>query len=124
MSSPAREGARGPALGRVAEEQAAAALAAEGWEILGLRQRTPAGEIDLIAERGGLLAFVEVKRRSSLIAAAQALGPRQRRRILAAAADWLARNPARGRAGIRFDVMIVDAAGRLRRIADAFREEE
>ncbi|MCS6892386.1 MAG: YraN family protein, partial [Rhodovarius sp.] len=64
------------------------------------------------------------KRRSSLIAAAQALGPRQRRRILAAAADWLARNPARGRAGIRFDVMIVDAAGRLRRITDAFREEE
>lgn len=109
--------------GRHAEERAADALTAEGWQILARRVRTPAGELDLVAERDGLLAFVEVKARATLVEAAFALGTPQRRRLLAAAAAWMALHPARGRAGVRFDVMLVDAAGQLRRIADAFRLE-
>ncbi len=109
--------------GRHAEDRAAAALAAEGWVVLDRRARTGAGELDLVAERAGLLAFVEVKARASLLEAAFALGPRQRARLIAAAEAWLAANPSRGAAGVRFDVMLVDAEGCVRRIADAFRVE-
>jgi putative endonuclease len=117
-------GRRAESAGRAAEETAAAALAREGWAVLARRARTPAGEIDLVAERDGLLAFVEVKARPSLSEAAFALGPRQRARLAAAAECWLAANPGHGAAGIRFDVVIVAADGTARRIADAFRVGE
>ncbi|MFM7612492.1 MAG: YraN family protein [Alphaproteobacteria bacterium] len=117
-------GRRAYAAGHDAEALAAAALIAEGWLILGQRLRTEAGEIDLIAEREGLLAFIEVKARPSLAEAAFALGPRQRTRLVAAAEAWLAEHPNHGSAGMRFDVMLVAADGTIRRIADAFRVEE
>ncbi len=85
--------------------------------------RTAAGEIDVVAERDGLLAFVEVKARPDLNSAAFALGPRQRARLLAAGEVALAEHPEWGRAGVRFDVLLVDDAGLVRRIADAFRLE-
>ena len=116
-------GRRADAAGQDAEALAAAALTAEGWRILAQRCRTEAGEIDLIAEREGLLAFIEVKARPSLAEAAFALGPRQRARLVAAAEAWLAANPGHGSAGMRFDVMLVAAEGTIRRIADAFRIE-
>jgi putative endonuclease len=109
------------ARGRHAEERAAAALVAEGWQVIARRVRTPAGELDLVAERAGLLAFVEVKARATLQAAAFALGAPQRRRLAGAAEAWMAAHPGHGEAGVRFDVMLVDAAGQVRRIADAFR---
>ena len=109
--------------GRHAESRAAAALEAEGWAVLARRVRTPAGELDLVAEREGLLAFVEVKARATLTDAAFALGPAQRARLLRAAESWMGANPGHGEAGVRFDVLLVDAAGRVRRIADAFRLE-
>ena len=117
-------GRRAYAAGQGAEALAAEALTGEGWLILGQRIRTEAGEIDLIAEREGLLAFIEVKARPSLAEAAFALGPRQRARLIAAAEAWLAANPGHGTAGMRFDVMLVAADGTIRRIADAFRIEE
>ncbi len=106
-----------------AEAAARVALAADGWTLHASRVRTPAGEIDLVAERDGLLAFVEVKRRPTLADAAAALGPRQRARLLAAAGILLGAHPEWGRAGVRFDVLVVDDDGRVRRIADAFRDE-
>ena len=106
-----------------AERLGALALQRDGWTILAQRLRTGAGEIDLVAERDGLLAFVEVKARPDLTSAAAALGPRQRARLLAAADAALAQHPEWGRAGVRFDVLLVDAAGRVRRVADAFRLE-
>jgi putative endonuclease len=117
-------GRRADAAGREAEAAAAAALAREGWAVLARRARTPAGELDLVAEREGLLAFVEVKARPSLGEAAFALGARQRARLVAAAECWLAANPGHGAAGMRFDVVMVAADGTVRRIADAFRQGE
>lgn len=116
-------GRRAEAAGRSAEALAEGALRAEGWAVLGRRVRTPAGEIDMIAERDGLLAFIEVKARPSLAEAAAALGARQRGRLLQAAECWLAANPGHGQAGMRFDVLVVAADGTTRRIADAFRAE-
>jgi putative endonuclease len=106
-----------------AEAVAEVALVAEGWEVLARRLRTAAGEIDLVAERAGLLAIIEVKRRPTLADAAAALGPRQRARLLAAAEIILSEHPEWGRVGVRFDVLVVDGAGQVRRIADAFRQE-
>ena len=118
-----RRGAEAQLLGVDAEEIACRALSDEGWIILGRRLRTAAGELDVVAERSGLLAIVEVKARPTLAEAAIALSPRQRARLLAAAEILLADNPGWGRAGIRFDVLLVDGSGRMRRIADAFRRE-
>ena len=114
-------GRRAEAAGRDAEGIAAAALRRDGWALLAQRARTPAGEIDLVAERDGLLAFIEVKARPSLSEAAFALGARQRARLVAAAECWIAANPGHGANGMRFDVVIVAADGTARRIADAFR---
>ena len=119
----ALRGGRAHASGIDAEALACAALERDGWTILARRVRTAAGEVDAIAERDGLLAFVEVKRRPTLANAAWALTPRQRVRLTAAAEILLAEHPDWGRAGVRFDVLLVDAAGAVRRIADAFRLE-
>ena len=100
---------------------AAAALRRDGWTILAERHRNPGGELDLIAEKSGLLAFVEVKARPSLRDAAHALTPRQQDRLMRAAEIWLAANPGHGAEGMRFDVILVAADGTARRIADAFR---
>lgn len=116
-------GGRAHAAGLSGEAAAVAALRQEGWEVLARRARTPAGEIDLVAERDGLLAFVEVKARPSLSEAAHSLGPRQRARLAAAAECWLAENPGHGQGGMRFDLLLVAADGTVRRIADAFRLE-
>lgn len=109
------------AVGLAAEQTACGALAAEGWSILGRRVRTKAGEIDAVAEKDGVVAFVEVKARPSLAMAAAALGPRQQRRLMAAAEILLSENPAWGEAGVRFDVLLVDRQSRVRRVKDAFR---
>jgi putative endonuclease len=109
--------------GVAAEAAACAALEQEGWTVLARRLRTPAGEIDIVAEQAGLLAFIEVKARPDLALAALALSTRQRARLLEAAEAALAEHPGWGGAGVRFDVLLVDAAGRVRRIVDAFRRE-
>ena len=112
-----------------AEEAACAALHDDGWTVLARRARTVAGEVDIVASRAAtaseppVLAFVEVKARPALSEAAAALSLRQQHRLLDAAAILLARNPAWQRAAIRFDLLLVDRAGTVRRIADAFRDE-
>lgn len=108
--------------GRHAESQASAALAAEGFSEVARRVRTGVGEIDLVVERDGLLVFVEVKARATLGEAAVALGPRQQARLMAAGEAWMAANPGHGAKGVRFDLLLVDQAGRVRRIADVIRQ--
>jgi putative endonuclease len=102
---------------------ACAAYITEGWTVLARRVRTAAGEVDAVAQKEGVLVFIEVKRRTTLGEAAGALSPRQRQRLLDAGAILLGENPDWGAAGVRFDVIVVDAAGAMRRITDAFRSE-
>jgi putative endonuclease len=117
-----RRARRAQARGVAAEAAACAALQHDGWTVLARRRRTAAGEIDVVAERHGTLAIVEVKARPRLADAAAALSPRQQARLLAAAEIILAEHPEWGPAGVRFDLLLVDAAGRVRRIIDAFRQ--
>jgi putative endonuclease len=98
--------------GLSAESRAAAFLIAKGYRILGRRFRTPVGEIDIVARRRGVLVFVEVKARESFEAAAAAIGPRQRHRIIATAQSWLAAHPQDADRAMRFDVVLV-VPGRL-----------
>lgn len=117
-----RRGVQADLRGRDAEALARKALAGDGWTILAERLRTPAGELDIVAEKEGLLAFVEVKARASLREAAFALTARQQARLMAAAEIWLAANAGHGGAGMRFDVLLVAADGTVKRITDAIRQ--
>lgn len=92
-------------LGLSAETRAAWWLRLKGYRILGRRVRLSRGEIDLIARRGQVVAFVEVKARATVDAAIEAVTPATRRRIAAAAHQWLSRNPAYVGFGLRFDIV-------------------
>jgi putative endonuclease len=121
MNQRSRRGRAAHASGLAAEDAACAALVADGWTIHARRMRTAAGEVDAVAEKAGILSIIEVKSRASLAAAAAALTARQQTRLLAACEIILAGHPDWGVNGVRFDVLVVDPAGQIRRIVDAFR---
>jgi putative endonuclease len=107
-------------LGLSAESRAAMFLIAKGYRILARRSKTPLGEIDIIARRRRALVFVEVKARERADEAAEAVTERGKRRIVAAAELWLARNPADAQREIRFDVMLVIPGKIPQHIPNAF----
>jgi putative endonuclease len=92
--------------GRRAERLAALWLQLKGWKILGRRVRTPVGEVDLIARRGRIVAFVEVKARSTAAQAGWALDEWRLRRV-AAAAEALAHRYTRPGDDIRLDAIFI-----------------
>jgi putative endonuclease len=98
-------------------------LRLRGWRIVARGWRCPSGEIDILAQRRGVLAIIEVKLRGDAGSAAAAVLPRQRRRITRAAAAFLAVRPDLAGLALRFDVMLV-APGRMpRHLADAWRAD-
>ena len=101
-------------LGHRSEWWAAALLMARGYQILGFRLKTRAGEIDILARRGKVLAVVEVKRRATLEAALSALGPDQYDRLLSAGRSVLRQRPGLAGHGLRIDVVAL-APGRFPR---------
>ena len=106
--------------GLSAEGRAAALLMAKGYRILARRFRTPYGEIDLVARRCNLVAFVEVKARASLDEAAFAVTPRQKARIIDAAQAWLAAHPEHAEFELRFDAMLIAPRHLPRHVVAAF----
>src|SRR5215467_7524277 len=106
--------------GLSAESRAAALLMAKGYRILAKRFRTPHGEIDLVAKRRNLLAFVEVKARASLDEAAFAVTPRQQARIVKAAQAWLVARPEHAEFELRFDVVLIAPRHLPRHVLAAF----
>ncbi|HZR89582.1 MAG TPA: YraN family protein [Bradyrhizobium sp.] len=106
--------------GLSAESRAAAYLMAKGYRILAKRFRTPHGEIDLIAKRRNLIAFVEVKARASLDEAAYAVTPRQKARIIDAALAWLVAHPEHAEFEMRFDAMLIAPRHLPRHVIAAF----
>jgi putative endonuclease len=92
--------------GRRAERLAAWWLRLKGWRILAVRAKTPVGEVDVIARRGRVLAFIEVKARASEAEAGMALDEWRLRRV-ARAAEALAPRYARAGDDIRIDAMFM-----------------
>jgi putative endonuclease len=103
-----------------AESRAAAYLMAKGYRILAKRFRTPYGEIDLVAKRRNLVAFVEVKARASLDEAAYAVTARQQGRIIAAAQAWLMAHPEHAEFELRFDAVLIAPRRLPRHLLAAF----
>ena len=107
--------------GLAAEQQAIRYLASRGWFVLAHRFRAGRMEIDLIARRGRLVAFVEVKaRRSDAFGSPlEAVTGAKRRELVKVARAWVDRF---GRASdvYRFDCIAL-TGGRLEHLEDAFR---
>lgn len=96
---------RGRELGRAGEKAAAELLRSKGYEIVGAGFLARRGELDLVCRRGDQLVVVEVKTRSSDLFGAplEAVGPRKRRALIAAAAEY--RALAEWRGSIRYAVI-------------------
>jgi putative endonuclease len=103
---------RGPdaraSLGRAAEDLVAARLAADGFSLLGRNVRVGRLELDIIAQRAGLVVFCEVRARAHdrFVAPAATMDARKVARVRAAATQWL-RTERPTRRDIRFDVAAV-----------------
>lgn len=102
--------------GRSGEAEAAKYLRSQGYELLGMNYACRGGEIDIIAARGGYVAFVEVKLRASdsFAAAREAVTPAKQRRIRLAALTWLASHECALQP--RFDVIEIYTGGREHRL--------
>lgn len=117
--------ARSHQLGRRGESLAAALLERGGWIILDRNWRFGHKEIDLVAEREGTVAFIEVKARSGRAFGhpLDAVTARKRRELEIAARVWIARHGRPGRS-YRFDaVWVLREKGRVsvRHVEDAWR---
>lgn len=99
--------------GLVSEYVAAVFLMLKGYRILALRHRTRLGEIDIVARKGDLAVFVEVKARHGEAAAVDAVSAAAQKRIRAASDLWLARQADRARLSQRYDIVAV-TPGRCR----------
>ncbi len=110
---------RAEASGRRGERLAAWWLRLKGWRILDRRVRTSAGEVDLVARRGDLVAFVEVKMRKSAAELDFAIDERRLARVAAAAEVLMPRYAANGE-DIRVDVILLAPGARPRHIENAW----
>lgn len=107
------------AAGRRGERLAGWWLRLKGWRILDRRVRTPAGEVDLVARRGNLIAFVEVKMRKTGADLDFAIDERRLSRV-AAAAEFLMPRYAGPGDDIRVDVILIAPGTRPRHIENAW----
>ena len=108
--------------GHAGETLAAWRLRLAGYRILARRYRTKLGEIDLVARRGGIVAFIEVKRRADLATGLEAVTPQARTRIGRAAELFIRRNPALAELALRFDVIVITPWAWPRHMIDAWRD--
>ena len=92
--------------GRGAETLACWYLRLHGWRVLARRVRVRGGEVDIVARRGRMVAFVEVKARATEAAAAFALDDYRLRRV-ATAARQLAPRFMRAGDDARIDVLFM-----------------
>lgn len=116
-------------IGGSGEDIAAAFLQGLGYVILTRNYRKRFGEIDIVAEEGDTLVFVEVKTRSSgaFGSPLEAVDARKQRRMARAALDYLSRRKLHGRAA-RFDVVAVllqpQGRPRIEHVRNAFDLED
>ncbi len=107
--------------GRRAEFWAAQWLRLKAYRIVASNYKRRMGEVDIIARRGAVLVFVEVKYRPHRRAAMAAVSPRQWQRIARAAQDFTARHPAYRAHVWRFDMVVCAPYQWPRHIADCWR---
>jgi putative endonuclease len=106
--------------GVAAEARAKGLLEDKNYRILAQRYKTKGGEIDLVAQRGDHLAFVEVKGRKTQEEAAWAILPRQQARIAMAAEIFLGEHAGLSYSSASFDVILVTPKHGCSHIEQAF----
>jgi putative endonuclease len=111
-------------LGKVGEAIAARWLRRRGWRIVAERFRSGHRDLDLIVERDGTVAFVEVKTRQGTTFGdpVEAVSWRKRRELIRSAMIWADRFGPPG-ASYRFDVVgvvVAETGARIRHVEDAF----
>lgn len=113
----------GRARGRWGEDRAAARYRMLGFDVVGRNWRSPErelpGELDVIARRGELVVFCEVKARSSVGRALWAVRVEKQARVRALAEAWLRSTGLDGHVDVRFDVIAIDGV-RLEHYEAAF----
>ncbi len=110
---------RAEAAGRRGEIFAELILRLKGFGVLARRFKTHGGEIDLVAKRGNLLVFAEVKARAALDDAISAVSDANTHRVSGAASMFLAKNPHLAQCDMRYDIIAV-SGWRWRHIAGAW----
>ena len=106
--------------GHRAEWFAALALMLKGYRIVSLRYKAPVGEIDLVARKGDMIAFVEVKARRDLASGVDAVSYPAQRRIAAAGELFISRQPDSARLSWRHDIVVVSPWAWPVHLEDAF----
>ena len=126
MSQGARRqrGANARSRGKWAELLCVLSLRLRGWRVMDrgvvTGRGTGAGEIDIVARRGRVLAFIEVKARPDLDQAAAAISAAQQQRLVRGAQAYLARHPHFSGLEPRFDAMLVAPGRWPRHLMDAW----
>lgn len=95
-----------------------------GYKILSKRFKTKLGEIDLVAQKRGVLVFVEVKNRKRLGDALSVVDGKTQQRIVNAAKLFVQKYPHEGAKGFRFDVIALYSGLCVQHIRNAFNESE
>lgn len=106
--------------GRRGEWLAEGWLRLHGWRILGRRIKTKSGEVDLVARRKDILAFVEVKTRMKAADLDYAIDEYRLRRVVAAA-QYLFPRYAKPNDGVRIDVILIAPWQRPQHLEDVWR---
>jgi len=96
-------------------------LMLRGYRILGFRLRTPQAEIDILAQKGPVLAVVEVKSRTTPMAALEAVGQDQRERLRRAGRAIATSRPQLAESAIRLDLIAMSPGRFPTHIQDAWR---
>jgi len=93
--------------GELGERIAARWLERQGYTVLARRWRSGHRDIDVIAERAGVIAFVEVKTRAALEFGdpVEAVHAQKQRSLVRSAREWMARFDASQVQAYRFDVV-------------------
>lgn len=113
-------GARSYQAGLAAEAAVERYYTRSGRVVCARRWRGESGEIDLIARDGAEVIFIEVKQSRTHDLAAEHLTERQMARIYGAASEFIGGEPAGQLTPVRFDVALVDGAGRIEIRENAF----
>ena len=101
------------AQGDAAEERACRHLDRSGFTIVERNYRTKGGEIDIVARKGDVLVFVEVRSREvpDFGTPEESVTPAKRRRVVAAARHYLSNVPPCSWREARFDVIAIEGVG-------------
>lgn len=107
------------ALGRWGEDRVVRWYRRQGFQVLDRNWRCSRGELDVIVQRGSVIAVCEVKTRTSLAfgTPAEAVGWQKQRRIRRLAVQWLSEQERSGPVQLRFDV--AEVMGRELRVIEA-----